>query len=342
MSTLDAAFRLAHGYPGGASALALRMGKHPATLCHELTGAGSAKLGLLDAVMLSHLTGSTAIAQAFAAELGGVFLPLAPEIMEQGGDLAALGASIREFGEFASTFATSLADGSVTGNELQAMEREALEAIGAITQALALAKANASPEQGLIYLRDFVFTYHLYLPVALALALYLAGIAEFDLVLRVQRQALGEPPIKSARRSTARLPRGACTTSASCTAGTVRCNGSNDVVGFNMIDGRYLYLGENIILSSTAGTGAYQTVSMATFVPPHVRRVHLVALATNSSGSPDAIDFRTFSTSGIPATFDANSFDERAVSMATASDAIDWLAAATLTIDVLSVRGWEE
>ena len=41
----------------------------------------------------------------------------------------------------------------------------------------ALAKANASPEQGLIYLRDFVMTYHLYVPVALALALYLAGIA---------------------------------------------------------------------------------------------------------------------------------------------------------------------
>ena len=122
----------------------------------------------------------------------------------------------------------------------------------------------------------------------------------------------------------------------------VRCNGSNAVVGFNMIDGRYLYLGDNTILLSTAGTGAYQTVSMATFVPPHVRRVHLVALATNSSGSPAAIEFHTFSASGIPATFAANSFDERAVSMATASDAIDWLAAATLTIDVLSVRGWEE
>ena len=142
MSALDAAFRLAHGYPGGASALALRMQIQPAHFSHQLKAAGSAKLGLVDAVMLSHLTNSTAIVQAFAAELGGVFLPLAPEIMEQGGDLAALGASIREFGEFASTFATSLADGSVTGNELQAMEREALEAIGAITQALALAKAT--------------------------------------------------------------------------------------------------------------------------------------------------------------------------------------------------------
>ena len=40
----------------------------------------------------------------------------------------------------------------------------------------ALAKANASPAQGLIYLRDYVMTYHLYIPVALALALYAAGL----------------------------------------------------------------------------------------------------------------------------------------------------------------------
>lgn len=40
----------------------------------------------------------------------------------------------------------------------------------------ALAKANASPAQGLLYLSDYVFTYHLYLPVAFALALYVAGL----------------------------------------------------------------------------------------------------------------------------------------------------------------------
>ena len=40
----------------------------------------------------------------------------------------------------------------------------------------ALAKANASPAQGLIYLIDYVFTYHLYIPVAFALALYVAGL----------------------------------------------------------------------------------------------------------------------------------------------------------------------
>ena len=55
MSALDAAFRLAHGYPGGASALALRMQIQPAHFSHQLKAAGSAKLGLVDAVMLSHL-----------------------------------------------------------------------------------------------------------------------------------------------------------------------------------------------------------------------------------------------------------------------------------------------
>lgn len=41
----------------------------------------------------------------------------------------------------------------------------------------ALAKANGSTAQGLLYVRDFVFTYHLYLPIALALAVYVAGTA---------------------------------------------------------------------------------------------------------------------------------------------------------------------
>ena len=40
----------------------------------------------------------------------------------------------------------------------------------------ALAKANGSVAQGLLYLRDFVLTYHLYLPAAFALALYAVGI----------------------------------------------------------------------------------------------------------------------------------------------------------------------
>ena len=40
----------------------------------------------------------------------------------------------------------------------------------------ALAKANASAAQGLLYLRDYAMTYHLYIPVAIALVLFVAGI----------------------------------------------------------------------------------------------------------------------------------------------------------------------
>lgn len=139
MSPLDAAYNAVHDYPdGGAPAIARRLGKSPTTLCHELTATGSAKLGLVDAVKISQLTRSTAIAQAFCAQLGGVYLPAVPTEVQ--GDLAVLGNSIREFGEFASNFSQALTDGLVTHNELRSMERQALEAIGAITEALAVAK----------------------------------------------------------------------------------------------------------------------------------------------------------------------------------------------------------
>jgi len=122
----------------------------------------------------------------------------------------------------------------------------------------------------------------------------------------------------------------------------VRCNGSNAVVKFNMIDGRYLYLDENDVLSSAAGVAAWQTLSMATYVAPHARRVHLKGRMDNSAGSPDAVSFRTFSTGGVQVSLDANTFDERDISLATAGDSIEWLAAVTMTIDILLVRGWEE
>ena len=140
MSVLDAAFHAVHDYPGGASALAVRINKGVSTLCHELRGDGTAKLGLVDAVKLSHLTGSTAIVQAFAAELGGVFMPLAPAA--QSGDIEQLGQAAKEFGELAARYAQAVADGRITRNELVQLEREAIESIGAITTLLMGARAR--------------------------------------------------------------------------------------------------------------------------------------------------------------------------------------------------------
>ncbi len=131
MSTvLDAAFHLAHDYPGGAAALAPRMGKAHGTLCHELTATGTAKLGLVDALKLSHLTGSRSILNAFASELGCVVLPLPAhhagiDTFRQIADTA------REFGEFITSVADAAGDGQITANELSRVDRELGELVAA-------------------------------------------------------------------------------------------------------------------------------------------------------------------------------------------------------------------
>lgn len=145
MNVLDAAYNLVHSYPGGAEALAPRMGKAPTTLSHEVAARGFAKFGLDDAVRATELSGNPAIVQAFAARAGGVFVPLL--VGEAGGDLGALGAVAKEFGEFAAEFAADLADGRVTGNELARIEREALDLFAAVHAALAVARERHASAQ---------------------------------------------------------------------------------------------------------------------------------------------------------------------------------------------------
>ena len=54
----------------------------------------------------------------------------------------------------------------------------------------------------------------------------------------------------------------------------VRCDPGGNVVKFNMIDGRYLWLADNQVLTGSVGTGSWGTLDMSTFVAPHARRVH--------------------------------------------------------------------
>lgn len=136
----DAAFNAVHDYPGGAAALAPRLGKNATTLCHELTGQGTAKLGLLDAVKISKLTGSLAIVQAMCGELGGVFVPLVGSNDAAG--VKGLGVAVREFGEMVGQYAEAIADGRVSANELQSIDREGLQAIASIVDLLNQARAS--------------------------------------------------------------------------------------------------------------------------------------------------------------------------------------------------------
>ena len=121
---LDAAFNLVHDHPGGAASLAPRVAKNPATLCHEVTAAGTAKLGLETAVKLSVLTQDQRILNAFAAACGCLVFPM-PAVQPGGADAMHRVASLaNEFGDVVRVVADAAADGRISANELAKVERE--------------------------------------------------------------------------------------------------------------------------------------------------------------------------------------------------------------------------
>lgn len=121
----------------------------------------------------------------------------------------------------------------------------------------------------------------------------------------------------------------------------VRCDPGGNVVKFNMIDGRYLWLDNNLVLAAGVGTAAWVPLDMSIFVPPHARRNILRTRITNAAGTVGGVAFRTFGVGTITVQVDANSYGERDLTLACNAATIEWFAPATTTHDVLS-RGWEE
>lgn len=124
MTVIDTAFHVVHDYPGGSTSLAPRMGKNPATLCHEVKGRDGYKLGLADAVKVTLLTDDMRILHAFAAECGHMALRL-PDTAELP-DACALGrisALAREFNDLVQAFTAGVTDGRVSANELAGIRR---------------------------------------------------------------------------------------------------------------------------------------------------------------------------------------------------------------------------
>lgn len=143
MHLRDVAFNVVHDYAGGAVSLAPRIGRNHTTLCHELNGTGTAKLGLLDAEKITLLTGDMRILQAFASNCGQMLVPL-PSVASGDNAMVRLAASAKEFGDLVAEVSTDLADGRISDNELARIDRETGELIASV-HALreALAKRNA-------------------------------------------------------------------------------------------------------------------------------------------------------------------------------------------------------
>jgi hypothetical protein len=125
MNTLDAAYNVVHDHPGGADALAPRVGKNSTTLSHEVSGTGAAKLGLLTAEKITQRTGDLRILACFAANCGQMLVPL-PGAGDAKGDacMVHLADVIEGFGKLCRETAVDLADGKINDNELGRIDTE--------------------------------------------------------------------------------------------------------------------------------------------------------------------------------------------------------------------------
>lgn len=152
MHLRDVAFNVVHEYPGGAPSLAPRMGRNPTTLAHELNGTGVAKLGLLDAEKITHITGDLRILEAFARNAGQMLLPLPEALMPEDEEdcMMRLAEAAKAFGVLCKEVATDLADTKITDNELKRIDRDCSILIADLRGLRkALAKLNAASKVGL-------------------------------------------------------------------------------------------------------------------------------------------------------------------------------------------------
>ncbi len=138
MNVLDAAYHTVHDYPGGAAALAARMGRAAARVSHEVRPpAGSThKLGLLDAVKYMEMTDDYRIIEAMALQLGCLVVRL-PDLEERHPCANHTAAVAQRFGDLMAEVAKDTADGQITTSELRRLEREWGELVSAGTKMMA-------------------------------------------------------------------------------------------------------------------------------------------------------------------------------------------------------------
>lgn len=152
MNVVDAAYCVGRDYPGGAEALALRMGRP--NLSDELNPRRTgAKLGIQDATTMQVLAGDFRVLTAMAAECRFLCVPL-PAIDSPAHGLTAehVAKLAKEFAELMSGAVEAFADGQITGTELQTLEREGGHLVASLQallkHAVQLHRACAPKERG--------------------------------------------------------------------------------------------------------------------------------------------------------------------------------------------------
>ena len=127
----DAAYRIAHQFPGGVPALAQRMGMSRNTLAHKVSlTTDTHKLALGEAVHMQEVANRFDILYAMAESLNHVCLP-APQMSE--GEINTVLASVgAEVGDVFREVQRVLGEGRVTPNERRKVAAQVAEAVQAL------------------------------------------------------------------------------------------------------------------------------------------------------------------------------------------------------------------
>lgn len=122
-SVLDAAYMTAHDYPGGAKAVALRLGMNPAVLSNKLNPNNKEHiLSVSDLMAIMTLTGDHRAMHSMCVELGYVAMPLPSVGVET--TTEAITGTCKEFADFLQSVTNALADGKITRLELRGIRKE--------------------------------------------------------------------------------------------------------------------------------------------------------------------------------------------------------------------------
>lgn len=121
MNITDAAYAVAHDYPGGTESLAPRMSMVAAVLRNKVNPNNTTHhLTLAEAMRMSEITGDLRIAEAFARQLGLACMEIPqPENCADGEVIEMLSESMKTFGEVGHEVNRTFADGRVEQHEVR-------------------------------------------------------------------------------------------------------------------------------------------------------------------------------------------------------------------------------
>lgn len=128
MNLMDSARHTAQAYPGGAEALAQRMGMSGALLRGKLNDSDRNHLYLTDAELMVSLSGDHRMVREWAASLGYTLQPMEQEAGRDDSSVLDLVLQVgRSGGELSRVICDALSDGKITRNEMAAISRASHE-----------------------------------------------------------------------------------------------------------------------------------------------------------------------------------------------------------------------